>query len=513
MLEKEFTNPFRAGMRLGKSPQPNTLVIFGATGDLTHRKLLPALYSLFRQRLLPGEINIVGFARREKSTEEFRRDVAEAIDKSGPSPQDDNESKERFLQRVDYVQGQYVDPADFHRLYQFLNKNKDGAAMPANTLFYLATPPSQYEPIIKNLGESGLNRNENGLWTRCIIEKPFGQDLESARRLNRTATGVFSESQLFRIDHYLGKETVQNLLVLRFANGIFEPIWNRRYVDNIQITVAESIGVEDRGKFYEETGILRDIVQNHILQLLCLVAMEPPSTFIADAVRDEKVKVLRAVKPISESAVGQVSVRGQYAAGSLLGEHHVGYLEEEGVSSDSTTETYVALRLELNNWRWAGVPFYVRTAKRLPKRITEIAIQFKDAPLQIFGPDVEEEASPNTLALNIQPDEGISLRFDSKVPGPVNHIRPVSMDFRYGTSFGESPPDAYERLLLDAMLGDSTLFTRNDENEIAWTIMTPILEAWRKSGAKKIPQYAIGTWGPEEAEELIRRDGRKWRRL
>ena len=513
MPEEQFPNPFRAGMRLGRNPQPNTLVIFGATGDLTHRKLLPALYSLFRQRLLPAEISIVGFARREKSTDEFRQDVAKAIGNIKPSEQDGNELKQQFLQKIDYVRGQYTDAESFHNLFQFLNAKKGSGAAPANTLFYLATPPSQYEPIIKNLGESGLNKNENGSWTRCIIEKPFGQDLESARQLNRTATGVFSESQLFRIDHYLGKETVQNLLVLRFANGIFEPIWNRRYVDNVQITVAESIGVEGRGKFYEETGILRDIVQNHILQLLCLVAMEPPSTFIADAVRDEKVKVLRAVKPISENAVGQVSVRGQYAAGSLLGEYRVGYLEEEGVNPESTTETYIALKLELNNWRWAGVPFYVRTAKRLPKRITEIAIQFKDAPLQIFGPEVEGEASSNTLVLNIQPDEGISLRFDSKVPGPVNHIRPVSMDFRYGTSFGEAPPDAYERLLLDAMLGDSTLFTRNDENEIAWTIITPILEAWKKSGVKKLPQYAIGTWGPKEAEGLIRRDGRKWRRL
>ncbi len=511
MLEKSYQNPLRAGMRLQSTPRAASLIILGATGDLTRRKLMPALFSLFKQGLLPSDFTIIGFARRPKTNEEFRQDMRNALNQFSASAPGEPVAVERFLENVHYHRGDFTDQKAYESLAQLLDSRKESNSA-ANKIFYLATPPSQYEAIIANLGLAHLNENPAGGWTRIIIEKPFGRDLESASALNKAARSVFQENQIYRIDHYLGKETVQNLLVFRFANGIFEPIWNRRYVDHVQITVAESIGVEGRGRFFEETGILRDIVQNHMMQLLCLVAMEPPSTFKANAVRDEKVKVLHAVRPITEEQVEQLTVRGQYAAGSLFGAQKPGYLQEDGVSPDSTTETYAALKLELNNWRWAGVPFYLRAGKRLPKRVTEIAIYFREAPLQIFGPQAEEEAVPNVLALNIQPDEGISLRFDSKVPGPSGLIRPVTMDFRYGTSFGEVTPDAYERLLLDAWLGDSTLFTRADENEIAWDIVTPILNTWANS-SRKLPQYLIGTWGPKEADEFIKRDGRRWRRL
>jgi glucose-6-phosphate 1-dehydrogenase len=512
MIENSFTNPLRQGLRLTRLPQACTLIIFGATGDLTHRKLLPALFRLYANGLLPADFSVIGFARRPKTDAEFRREIETAIFKDAPAESSLRAAWERFSGNITYMQGDFSRLQAHKDLSQRLESHEREKGLQGNRLFYLATPPSQYEGIIRNLGSAQLAQQERG-WTRIIIEKPYGQDLDSARELNRIVSEVFREEQVYRIDHYLGKETVQNILVFRFANSIFEPIWNRRYVEHVQITVAESIGLEGRGRFFEETGTLRDVVQNHILQILTLVAMEPPSAFDANAVRDEKVKVLKAIQPISQENVERDVIRGQYAGGSLYGEKKTGYLKEEGVNPNSGTETFVAMKILLHNWRWAGVPFYLRTGKRLPKKITEIAIFFKSAPLLIFGPEAVEEAKPNVLALSIQPDEGISLSFDSKIPGAASRIRPVTMDFRYGTSFGETPPEAYERLLLDAMIGDATLFTRADETEIAWQIITPILQCWEECKGSALPQYPVGTWGPKEAEELIKRDGLKWRKL
>jgi glucose-6-phosphate 1-dehydrogenase len=503
------SNPLREGMRLPKIPQPCSIVIFGATGDLTHRKLIPALYNLERQGLLPVSWDIIGFARRDKSDAEFMAELKEAVERFSPIVPD-AATWQRFSSRIHYHRGDFSDPTAYTSLHTNLHNLAQKRASAANNLFYLSTPPSQYESIVHNIGQANLAHTDDG-WTRIIVEKPFGRDLESARSLNDMITTVFREDQVYRIDHYLGKETVQNILVFRFANGIFEPVWNRYYIDHVQITVAEQLGTEGRGKFFEETGILRDIVQNHLLQLVCLTAMEPPSTIDAAAVRDEKVKVLRSVMALPEHPA--TAMRAQYQKGTLWGESLPGYLEEEGVSAGSRTETFVALKMFVDNWRWAGVPFYLRAGKRLAKKVTEIAIFFKDAPLQMFSGSAGDLLKSNILALNIQPDEGISLQFDSKVPGPSARIRPVVMDFRYGTSFGEATPDAYERLLLDAMIGDGTLFTRQDENEMAWQLLTPVLQRWQGNPEIPIHQYAAGSWGPPEADAFIQRDGRNWRRL
>jgi glucose-6-phosphate 1-dehydrogenase len=421
---------------------------------------------------------------------------------------------DRFAQALFYYAGDPADPGLYAGLGDFLRQVERERGTGGNRLFYCSTPPSLYPHIVTRLGEAGLNRppEGSGAWTRIIIEKPFGRDLGSARALNQTVAGVFSEDQVYRIDHYLGKETVQNILVFRFANGIFEPLWNRSHVDHVQITVGESLGVEARGAYYEEAGALRDMIQNHILQLLCLVAMEPPVTFEAAHVRDEKTKLLRAIRPIAPEEVGQVAVRGQYGPGFVEGQRVRGYREEKGVSAESITETYAALQLAVDNWRWAGVPFYLRTGKRLPKRASEIAVQFRRTPHLVFRRDPGALVEPNWLVLRIQPDEGMSLSFAAKLPGPELRLKPVEMDFDYGRAFGGEPPEAYERLLLDAMKGDATLYARGDWVDIAWQILSPVLEAWAAGEARKFPNHEAGTWGPAEADTLIERSGRRWRR-
>jgi glucose-6-phosphate 1-dehydrogenase len=418
-----------------------------------------------------------------------------------------------FAEGLHYVQASYDDASGYRRLADLLEKLDRERGTAGNRVFYLATPPGAYSGIVEQLGASGLAQPPSpDAWTRIIIEKPFGRDLETARELNRQLTSAFREEQIYRIDHYLGKETVQNILVFRFANGIFEPIWNRRYVDHVQITVAESIGLEGRGRYYDQTGALRDMVQNHLLQLLSLVAMEPPIAFDADAVRGEKVKVLHAVRPFGPSDVPNLTVRGQYGPGAVGAEDVPGYRQEPGVSPDSNIETYVAMKLFVDNWRWADTPFYLRTGKRLPRRVSEIAIQFKRAPHLLFR-QAAEGLEPNVLVLRIQPNEGISLRAGVKVPGPTIQIRSINLDFLYGLSFGVEQPEAYERLLLDCMLGDSTLFTRSDEVETAWALLMPILDTWADHPPPDFPNYPAGTWGPEAAHNLIEEDGRRWRRL
>jgi glucose-6-phosphate 1-dehydrogenase len=505
-------NPLRAGLRMQRTPEPCTVVIFGATGDLTHRKLVPALYNLQRERFLPPGFSVVGFARRDWSDDFFRESLlqdAKEFSRSGI----EEPLWESFAEGISYVQSAFDDPRGYQALAERLNELDQRRGASGNRLFYLSTPPESYATIIQQLGAAGLAKSPSGGWVRIIIEKPFGRDLASARALNVEVHNVFDENQVYRIDHYLGKETVQNILVFRFANGIFEPLWDRRYVDHVQITVAETVGVEGRGGYYERAGAMRDMVQNHLMQLLTLTAMEPPIGYRADAVRDEKVKVLRAIRPIAPEQVDRYTVRGQYGAGAAGGQAVPGYREEEGVARDSNTETYVALQLYIDNWRWAGVPFLLRTGKRLPKRVSEIAIQFRSAPLMLFDSGPLSDIEPNVLAIQVQPDEGITLRFDSKVPGQANQIRPVTMDFRYNAAFGVESPEAYERLLLDAMLGDSTLFTRSDEVEASWSLITPIHQGWESSEPPAFPNYDAGTWGPKEADKLLEREWRHWRRL
>ena len=503
-------NPLRAGLRLARTPDACAIVVFGATGDLTARKLIPALYNLARGRMLPGGFSIMGFARRDWSDEQFRAAMKDAVTTYSREPLQD-ELWDSFARRLHYVSSNFEDAEGYKRLGERLNSHDTAHGASGNRLFYLATPPTAYAEIATRLGEAGLSRGgEAGGWVRLVVEKPFGRDLESARELDRELGLVFRERQIYRIDHYLGKETVQNIMVFRFGNGIFEPVWNRRYVDNVQVSVAETVGVEGRGSYYEESGALRDMVQNHLLQVVALVAMEPVASFRGDAVRDEKAKVFHAIKPIED--VDRDTVRAQYTAGAIVGEQVPGYRQEEGVSSTSTTETFTAMRLEIENWRWADVPFYLRVGKHLPKRATEVAITFKTAPLPLFRQMGGDNPTPNLLVLRIQPDEGISLRFGAKVPGTRSDVRPVNMDFRYGTSFGVDAPEAYERLLLDAMLGDSTLFTRWDGVEAAWELLDPVLRAWA-AGASPLQTYEAGSWGPEKATELIERDGREWHRM
>jgi len=503
-------NPLREGLRLPRTPEACATVVFGATGDLTARKLIPALYNLARERLLPTGFSVVGFARRNWDDQQFRAAMKEAVAKYSRVPVQDD-IWDSFARGLHYVSSDFADMAGYEVLADRLEKQDSAHGASGNRLFYLATPPTAYIDIVRRIGEAGLSRGgASGRWARLIVEKPFGRDLASARKLDQALGLVFRERQIFRIDHYLGKETVQNIMVFRFGNGIFEPIWNRRYVDNVQVSVAETVGVEGRGGYYEESGALRDMVQNHLLQVLALVAMEPVSSFQGDAVRDEKAKVFHSMPAVEDIAAN--TLRAQYTAGAILGERVPGYREEQGVSANSMTETLVAMKLTVENWRWADVPFYLRVGKRLPKRATEVAITFKRAPLQLFRMMGGEAPAPNLLVLRIQPDEGISLRFGAKVPGTRGDVRPVNMDFRYGTSFGVEPPEAYERLLLDAMIGDSTLFTRWDSVEAAWELLTPVLEGWAE-GASPLRFYEAGTWGPDEARDLIQRDGREWHRM
>ncbi|MBS2027900.1 MAG: glucose-6-phosphate dehydrogenase [Deltaproteobacteria bacterium] len=506
-------NPFRAGLRTERVGEPCAMVIFGASGDLSHRKLLPALYNLGLTGVLPANFAVVGFAKDDFSRDSYRSEMKKAVGEFSRRKPLDEEIWSDFAAGLDYVSGNFDDPAAFQRLKAALERADKERGTRGNRLYYCAVPPSVMPMILKQLHDAGLLQNggRGNPWSRIILEKPFGHDTDSARELNGNVHDVFAESQVYRIDHYLGKETVQNLMVFRFGNSIFEPIWNRQYVDHVQITAAEDIGVERRGGYYEEAGILRDMVQNHLMQLLSLTAMEAPVAFDADAVRDEKVKVLRSIRPVLREEVQQYTVRGQYARGAYHGKPVPAYREEERVAKDSRTATFTALKLFIDNWRWDGVPFYLRTGKRLPKRVTEISVHFARLPHSLFGA-LQTDTARNVLAIRIQPDEGISMRFNSKVPGEGMRVRTVNMDFRYGQAFGAEPPEAYERLLLDAMIGDATLFTRADEVDTAWKLVTEILEGWKEWNAEP-SSYEAGSWGPQAAEELIAADGRHWRRL
>jgi glucose-6-phosphate 1-dehydrogenase len=506
------TNPLREGLSTRAVPQPCAVVIFGATGDLTHRKLVPALYNLAADGELPPAVAVVGFARRPKTNEEFRRELEEATREFSRQPVRD-EIWNAFAQSIFYHQSEFADLDGFKTLAECLQKIDKERGTRGNRLFYLAVAPDQFEPILKHLKAAGLNRAAEGSWARVIVEKPFGTDLASARALNRVVSNSFSEEQTYRIDHFLGKETAQNILVLRFANAIFEPLWNTRYIDHLQITAAETLGVEGRAGYYEGAGALRDMVQNHLLQLLCLIGMEPPTDLAADSIRHEKVKVVRSLRRINGLDVATNVVRGQYGPGAINGKAVVGYHEEKNVDPKSMTETFVALRIHVDDWRWADVPVYLRVGKRLPKSGTEISVHFKRAPAVLFNKE-SVALDQNVLVVRIQPDEGISLRMQAKIPGTSLRVEPVKMDFHYGTSFGKASPEAYERLLLDAMSGDATLFARRDEVEEAWAFIDSIEDAWHAT--KNVPPlyfYPAGSWGPEEADALLARDGRTWRRL
>ncbi len=507
---KKSANPLREGLTSRPMPDPCTLVIFGATGDLTHRKLVPALYNLAADGALPPAISVVGFARRDKTDEVFRTELHEAAVKfSRQSIQE--ELWESFASAIFYHRSEFDNLEGYISLAMRLNELDAARGTRGNRLFYLAAAPDQFAVILENLRKSGLNRGADGGWARVIVEKPFGNDLPSARHLNDLVEGAFPEADTYRIDHYLGKETAQNIMVLRFANALFEAMWNARYIDHVQITASEPLGVEGRAGYYDKSGALRDMVQNHLLQLLCLTAMEPPAGLDADAIRDEKVKVLRSLRPLHGDEVFRHVVRSQYGAGAINGKRVAAYRDETNVNPESETDTYVALQINVDNWRWAGVPFFVRVGKRLPKGGTEIAVHFKSVPPVLFKA-TGEAIDDNVLVIRIQPDEGVSLRMSAKMPGSSLRIEPVKMDFHYGTSFGKATPEAYERLLLDAMSGDATLFARRDEVEEAWKFVDSIREAWQ-TRSDDICFYSAGSWGPTEADELIKRHGAAWRRL
>ena len=510
-----LTNPLREGIRIRKTPEPCAMVIFGASGDLTQRKLIPALYYLARERMLPPGFSVIGCSKTRFTHDQFRQKMRSALAKFGGVGATDEALLDSFLQGLFYISDDFGDSAAYDELIKFLDNLDRERGTSGNRLFYLATPPSFFPVISQHLGAAGLGapKVKGKTWTRIVLEKPFGRDLTSARELNEVVSGVFEERQVYRIDHYLGKETVQNLLVFRFANGIFEPLWNRRYIDHVQITVAERLGVENRGGYYEEAGLVLDMIQNHVTQLLCLATMEPPATFDATAVHDEKAKVMRAIRPTPLEQLNQFVVRGQYAEGWVAGQKVPAYRSEPSVSPTSTTETFAAMKFFIDNWRWADVPFYIRSGKRLPKQVSEITIQFRRAPHLLFGGGMTDSIEANVLSLRIQPNEGISLKFSAKLPAAVLQIRPVKMDFRYAESFGAQPPTAYETLLLDCMLGDQTLFNREDAVELAWELLTPVLEFWKRQGPQGLSFYEAGSWGPSEAEALLERDGRRWQSL
>jgi glucose-6-phosphate 1-dehydrogenase len=498
----------KAAQSAERIPEPAVVVIFGASGDLTKRKLLPALFHLEQSGLLPEQFAVVGVARRPLQ-DEFAKDMREGILQFGGVKEGEKKLDE-FMAKVSYHAMNFDDPEGYGKLKALLEGIDQKQGIKGNRLFYLATAPEYFADIIEQLGKHGMAKPQYGK-VHTIIEKPFGHDLASARELNDEVNRVFAEDQIFRIDHYLGKETVQNILIFRFANGIFEPVWNRNYVDHVQITAAEDIGIEGRGPFYEKAGALRDVVQNHVMELLSFVAMEPPVSFEAEAMRREKVKVWRSIQAIHPMD----TVRGQYGPGTVDGKDVKGYRQEDRVDPNSGTETYAALKVGIENWRWAGVPFYLRAGKRLAKRVTEITIQFKQPPQLLFKQQSGacKELQPNLIAMRIQPDEGISLRFGAKVPSPNMEVCPVNMNFSYADAFGKSSANGYERLLLDAMLGDATLFAHRDGVEATWSLLTPILDQWASTRPKGFPNYGSGTWGPDSGDELLARDGRAWHKL
>lgn len=500
----------------GHQPEPCAIVIFGATGDLAQRKLLPTLAHLWHDHPLKESFSIVAYARRPLDDKQWQAMALESINKYMPEDDKlDSEAQQAFAERLHYCQGDINSEEGYRKLADLLKELDGSRDTKGNRIYYLSTPPELDPVIIEQLGKAGLNKSaqQNGdhaSWSRLIIEKPFGHDLASAQELNREIGSVFREDQIFRIDHYMGKETVQNIMAFRFANGIFEPLWNQKFIDHVQILVAESIGIESRSEYYETSGAIRDMVQNHIMQVLCLTCMEPPVAFDADAIRDEKVKLLRAIPLFTPEQVANNVVRGQYTSGVVGTESAEGYREEKGVNPNSSTETYVALKLFIENWRWADVPFYIRTGKRLPKRSTEVTVQFKRVPHQLYTPEETKGLTPNRLTIRIQPDEGISLKFGAKVPGASQQLASVDMNFSYNSAFGIESPEAYERLIADCMTGDSTLFIRRDEIETSWKLIDSITSIWQKMSPDTVYPYASGTWGPEKADELIEKDGRSW---
>ena len=511
--EDESRHPFLKGLSKHRGAPPTVVVIFGASGDLTARKLVPAIFNLGGDNLLPGDYHLIGYGRKAIPDAEFRVLMDGAIAAHSRRPLN-QEIWERVRQQVSYHCGGYDEAAAFESLAAKIDLIEQELGREVQRLFYISTPPGVFASIIGNLGASGMARTHlhTKYASKVIIEKPFGHDLQSARALNTAINDVFEESQVYRIDHYLGKETVQDLLVQRFANAIFEPIWNREYVDCVQITVAESLGVGSRGGYYDSSGALRDMIQNHTMQLLALTAMEPPVSLDPESIRDEKVKVLKGIQPLQLDADGGDVVRARYGSGLVDGQPVKGYLEEQDIPADSTTETYAALRLSINNWRWKGVPFYLRSGKRMARRASEIAIQFRRPPGILFSEGNKFDVAANTMVISIQPDEGVTLVMNSKIPGLETRTQPVKMHFRYATTFGSNTPEAYERLILDAMIGDSTLFIRGDETEASWKLITPILQHWQACGEQGMAGYAAGSWGPREADRLLADNGHEWRR-
>ncbi|MGC6424362.1 MAG: glucose-6-phosphate dehydrogenase [Lentimonas sp.] len=510
---EEQRHPFLKGLSKHRGAPPTIMVIFGASGDLTARKLVPAIFNLGVDNLLPGEFHLIGYGRKPIENDKFRKIMDEAINEHSRRPLN-KDIWERVRQYMVYHDGGYDDLDAFTSLAERINKIEKDLGRAVQRLFYISTPPGVFQPIIKNLGASGMAKAHlhTKFASKVIIEKPFGKDLDSARELNAVINNVFEETQVYRIDHYLGKETVQDLLVQRFANSIFEPMWNREYVDNVQITVAESLGVGTRGGYYETSGALRDMIQNHTMQLVALTAMEPPVSLDPESIRDEKVKVLKAIQPLKLKPGGGDVIRARYTSGLVNGNPVKGYMEEQGIPADSSTETYAALRLSINNWRWQGVPFYIRSGKRMARRASEIAIQFKRPPGILFSEGKRFNVAPNTMVISIQPDEGVTLVMNSKVPGLETRTQPVKMHFRYATTFGSNTPEAYERLILDAMVGDSTLFIRGDETEASWNLVTPILKHWEECGQNGLEEYAAGSWGPLASERLLWEKSHQWRR-